>query len=88
MNKDRNIPFIYESPDNGKTVYRRRFGDITTEEKVPTDEDLRLQRIWERNAALAAEMLEWEKEWHKEWGPPWDVEVSSPDEDAAYNLGV
>lgn len=27
-------PYIYESPDKGKTVYRRKFGDITNRELI------------------------------------------------------
>jgi len=38
--------YIYESPDKGKTVYRRKFGDYHNRELVPLTE--REKRIMER----------------------------------------
>jgi len=32
--EDKNDVWIYESPDGGKTVYRRKFGDYDNREKV------------------------------------------------------
>lgn len=78
---DRNVPYIYESPDKGKTVFRRRFGDHTTREQVPTKEDEKWERIQEHCRKFSAEMLEWTKEQHKLWGPPW-----SKDQTPEYDL--
>lgn len=30
--------FIYESPDNGKTIYRRKFGDTSNRVKINREE--------------------------------------------------
>jgi len=32
--------WIYESPDGGKTIYRRRFGDYSFRELVEEDNEL------------------------------------------------
>lgn len=37
--------YIYETPDNGKTVYRRRSGE-TTRELVHEDLEVKAQRQW------------------------------------------
>jgi len=42
--------YIYESPDNGKTVYRRKFGDYHNRELVPLTE--REARIMEREKEI------------------------------------
>lgn len=31
--------YIYESPDNGKTIYRRIFGDYSFKELIQSDND-------------------------------------------------
>jgi len=62
MPKDHNVPFIYESPDGGKTLFRRQFGDHSTMEQIPTEEDKKQARIKEHCKKLDTEMLKWEKE--------------------------
>lgn len=37
LNED-NKKYIYESPDGGKTVYRRQFGDYTERELIKSDD--------------------------------------------------
>lgn len=39
--------YVYESPDNGKTVYRRHLGDsINSRELVHEDPEMKAQRQW------------------------------------------
>jgi hypothetical protein len=47
MSKDYNVPWVYESPDNGKTIYRRRFGDYTNRELVEDENGPHLP-VWTR----------------------------------------
>lgn len=70
MSQDHNVPFIYESPDGGKTIFRRRFGVHTDREQIPTEKDGRWERIQDHCRKLSAEMLEWDKEGDEKWGPP------------------
>lgn len=77
MSKDRNVPFIYESPDKGETIYRRRFGDRTNRELIKSKEEPKMtdekwERIQEHCRQLSKEMLEWERQEHESWGPPWN----------------
>ena len=50
---DRRETYIYESPDGGDTVYRRRFGDIQRELHSVSDkkrsqiDNLRKNKLWE-----------------------------------------
>tara|TARA_R110000824_G_scaffold134841_1_gene297851 strand:+ start:167 stop:499 length:333 start_codon:yes stop_codon:yes gene_type:complete len=39
MNLEENKTYIYESPDGGKTVYRREFGDYETPRELVKNED-------------------------------------------------
>ena len=34
QNEDNEETYIYESPDGGETVYRRRFNDYSSREKI------------------------------------------------------
>tara|TARA_B100001778_G_C18433801_1_gene559081 strand:+ start:66 stop:314 length:249 start_codon:yes stop_codon:yes gene_type:complete len=34
LNEDNEETYIYESPDNGKTIYRRRAGDYENRERI------------------------------------------------------
>ena len=34
LDESKKETYIYESPDGGKTVYRRRFGDYDNREKI------------------------------------------------------
>jgi len=75
MNEDHNMPYIYESPDGGKTVYRRVFGDYTNRELIEFEEDDMKDEKWEaiqeHCRKLSAEMLEWQREEYNRWGSPW-----------------
>jgi len=62
MSKDHNVPFIYESLDGGQTIFLRRFGDHSTKEQVPMEEDEKCARIQKHCRKLDVEMLEWEQD--------------------------
>jgi hypothetical protein len=80
-------PFIFESPDRGKTVYRRRFGDYSGERELVQDEggilmtDEKWERIQDHCRKFSAEMLEWQKEEFDRWGSPWSDREYHTDQD-------
>lgn len=66
MDKDLDTPFIFESPDNGDTVYQRRFGCHDGKHKLVKNENVMKDKKWEKIQEhcrkLSADMLRWDEE--------------------------
>jgi len=64
--------YIFESPDKGKTIYRRQFGNHTNCEIIKSKEDNPMtDEKWEAIQAhcrkISKEAIEWDKEEFKRW---------------------
>ncbi len=58
-------PYIYESPDGGKTIYRRNFmehPEPSSRELVLSKEEEKQKRIFEATGKLATNRAKWELE--------------------------
>ncbi len=64
--------YIYESPDKGKTIYRREFGDMDSKRELVTkqevlDAEAKQKSIWTRMKELDAEHIVMDLEEHARW---------------------